>query len=70
MRARARERSCNLKNGLIPQALRGKGQIEGQGPLKGQQHLESLVKSFVFGGMEKGVKNSGTGLRRPMKSDS
>ena len=34
MRARGREQSCNLKNGLIPQASCGEGQTEGQGPLK------------------------------------
>lgn len=38
---------------------------------KGQQHLELLAKHFVFRGMEKkGVKNSGTGFRRPIKRDS
>lgn len=36
---------------------------------KRQRHLESLAKSFVLRRMEKGVKNSGTGLGTASQSD-
>lgn len=39
--------------------------------IKEQQHLESQAKTFVFREMEKkGIKNSETGLKNLIKSDS